>query len=46
MAKVKLRCLQPKEDQIREYVKEFQVLLMEIPSAGEHGTLFCFLDGF
>jgi len=42
--KAKLRCLQHKESHIREYIKEFQELLLEIPSMGEQEALFCFLD--
>ena len=30
---------------IREYVKEFQELLFEIPSMEEQNALFCFLNG-
>ena len=42
--KAKMRCLQYKEGHIREYIKEFQELLLEIPSMGEQEALFCFLD--
>ncbi|KAG8611914.1 hypothetical protein MANES_S041516v8 [Manihot esculenta] len=44
-ARAKLRRLQHKEGHIREYVKEFSELLLEIPDMGEKDALFCFLDG-
>jgi len=44
-ARPKLRRLQHKEGYLREYVKEFQELLLEIPNTGEQDALFCFLDG-
>jgi len=43
--RAKLRRLQHQDGQIREYVKEFQELLLEIPNMGEQDALFCFLDG-
>ncbi|KAF2319762.1 hypothetical protein GH714_018609 [Hevea brasiliensis] len=43
-ARAKLRCLQHKEGAIREYVKEFSELMLEIPDMGEKDALFCFLD--
>ena len=39
------RRLQHKDGYIREYVKEFQELLLEILSVGEQDSLFCFMDG-
>lgn len=44
-AKAKLRHLQHREGHIREYVKEFFELLLEIQDMGEKDALFCFLDG-
>ncbi|KAF2282384.1 hypothetical protein GH714_044001 [Hevea brasiliensis] len=44
-ARAKLRRLQHKEGAIREYVKEFSELMLEIPDMGEKDALFCFLDG-
>jgi len=44
-ARAKLRRLQHEDWRIREYVKEFQQLLLEIPNMGEQDALFCFLDG-
>ena len=44
-ARAKLRRLQHEDGRIREYVKEFQELLLEIPNMGEQDALFCFLDG-
>ena len=44
-ARAKFRHLHHKDCHIREYVKEFQELLLEIPSMGEHDALFYFLDG-
>jgi len=44
-ARAKLRRLQHQDGRIREYVKEFQGLLLEIPNMGEQDALFCFLDG-
>jgi len=34
-ARAKLRCLQHKDGHIREYIKEFQELLLDIPRLGE-----------
>ena len=39
-ARDKLRCLQHKKGHIWEYIKEFQELLLEIPSMGEQDELF------
>ena len=39
-ARAKLRCLQHKDGHIWEYMKEFQELLLEIPSMGEKDALF------
>jgi len=44
-ARAKLRCIQHQDGKIRGYVKEFQELLLEIPSMEEQDALFCFLDG-
>jgi len=44
-ARAKLHRLQHQDGRIREYVKEFQELLLEIPNIGEQDALFCFLDG-
>jgi len=44
-ARAKLRHLQHKEGHLREYVREFQELLLEIPNMGEEDALFAFLDG-
>ena len=43
-ARAKLRRLQHKEGCLREYIKEFQELLLEITSMGEKDALFTFLD--
>ncbi|KAG8652724.1 hypothetical protein MANES_06G126602v8 [Manihot esculenta] len=43
-AGAKLRRLQHRERHIREYVKEFSELLLEIPDMGEKVALFYFLD--
>jgi len=34
--RAKLLCLQHKDGQVREYVKQFQELLLKMPSMGEH----------
>ena len=44
-ARAKLRHLQHKKGLLREYVREFQELLLEIPNMGEEDALFAFLDG-
>ena len=44
-ARAKLRRLQHQDGQIRECIKEFQELLLEIPNMGKQDALFCFLDG-
>lgn len=44
-ARAKLRHLQHKEGNIRDYVKEFSELMLEITDMGEKDALFCFLDG-
>ena len=43
-ARGKLRCLTQKVS-IRDYVKEFSGLLLEIPDIGEKDSLFSFMDG-
>ena len=44
-ARAKLRRLEHKDGYIREYVMEFQELLLEIPTMGQNDALFSFLDG-
>ena len=44
-ARDKLRHLQHKEGHVRDYIREFQELLLEIPSMREQDALFYFLDG-